>query len=63
MSRPVYRARDLRIVDGNTPEWEGGYTVETADEEIVAGPFASKDDAKTAKRELVAGVALTRSSG
>jgi hypothetical protein len=50
----TYTARQLRIVDNNTRDFDGGYTVEHADL-IVAGPYACKDDAKQAKRDIVAG--------
>lgn len=51
----IYRARDLKIYDNGY----GGYPVEF-DGEIVAGPYAAKCDAQTAKRELVAGVPLSQ---
>lgn len=51
----TYKARDLQIVNNNTREFEGGYSVELADGTIVAGPYASKIDAKQAKADLVAG--------
>jgi hypothetical protein len=50
----TYRPRDLRIVNNNTRDWDGGYTVEYGDV-IVAGPYASKDDARQAKTDLIAG--------
>lgn len=50
----TYSARELRVVDNNTRDYEGGYTVERGNV-IVAGPYASKTDAKQAKADLVAG--------
>ena len=49
-----YSTRNLRIVDGNRRDWDGGYTVEYGDL-IVAGPFAAKVDAQAAKVALIAG--------
>jgi hypothetical protein len=51
----TYSTRDLRIVNNNTRDYYGGYSVETRDGSIVAGPYASRDDAKQAKADLIAG--------
>jgi hypothetical protein len=51
----AYAARQLRIVDNNTADFDGGYSVELADGTIVAGPYATKTDAKQAKADIVAG--------
>ena len=56
-----YTARELRIVSNVTREFDGGYTVEHGDV-IVAGPYASKLDAKQAKADLIAGRSV-RSAG
>lgn len=52
-SRP--RARDLRIVDNRTAEFDGGFSVELADGSVLAGPYAVRDDATQAKADLLAG--------
>ena len=49
----TYKARDLRIVSNVTRDYDGGYSVELADGSIVAGPYATREDAKTAKRALI----------
>jgi hypothetical protein len=49
-----FRARDLRIVSNRTREYDGGYSVETADGTVQAGPYACREDAAQAKRDLVA---------
>ena len=51
----TYRARDLRVVNNNTADFDGGYSVELRDGTIVAGPYAAKVDAQQAKRDLIAG--------
>jgi hypothetical protein len=53
---PTYNARQLRVVSNVTQDWYGGYTVELGDSGyILAGPYATKQDAQQAKRDLVAG--------
>lgn len=51
---PSYSRRDLRVVNNATRDWDGGFTVEY-DDLILAGPYASKDDAKAAKEALLDG--------
>ena len=51
----TYKARDLRVVSNVTRDYDGGYSVELKDGSVVAGPYASKDDARRAKADLVAG--------
>jgi hypothetical protein len=51
----TYSARDLRIVNNNTREFHGGFSVELRDGSVLAGPCADRDDAKQAKLDLVAG--------
>ncbi len=46
---------ELRVVSNVTREYDGGWSVETADGSVVAGPYATKDDAQRAKRDLIAG--------
>lgn len=53
--RITFKARDLRIVNNNTREFMGGFSVETSDGGVVAGPYAVKVDAVQAKADLVAG--------
>jgi hypothetical protein len=55
MKSTTYTARQLRIVNNNTADFDGGYSIELADGSIVAGPYATKDDAKTAKADIIAG--------
>lgn len=55
--RGEYRANQLKIVDNNTPAFQGGYSVEVGDW-IIAGPYAAKGDAQRAKRAIVAGVSV-----
>ena len=54
MTQQRYRTTQLRIVSNVTRDYDGGYTVEHGDL-IVAGPYATKEDAKQAKADLVAG--------
>lgn len=51
----AYTFRDLRIVNNNTRDYMGGYSVELSDGSVVAGPYATKCDAKQAKADLIAG--------
>jgi hypothetical protein len=55
MSAERYSARELRVVSNVTADYDGGHSVELADGTILAGPYASRDDAKEAKADLVAG--------
>ena len=50
----TYRPRDLRVVSNVTQDYDGGFSVEAGDL-IVAGPYATKEDAKRAKADLIAG--------
>lgn len=54
-AEPKYKAHDLRVVSNVTREYDGGYSVELADGSVVAGPYATKPDAKQAKADFVAG--------
>lgn len=61
----TFKARDLRVVDNTTADWDGGFTVESGpkdDPTIEAGPFAAKADAKLAKQDLVTTGVCTRRS-
>lgn len=53
--RPTYRARDLRIVSNETADYSGGYSVELRDGSVIAGPYAARVDAVSAKAALVSG--------
>ena len=50
-----FKASELRVVDNNTAEYMGGFSVETRDGTVQAGPYAVKGDAREAKADLVAG--------
>lgn len=54
-NQPTYTARELRVVSNVTADYDGGYSVELSDGSVVAGPYATKADAKQAKADLVAG--------
>lgn len=54
-NRPTYKASELRVVNNNTRDFMGGYSVETRDGSVVAGPYAVKITATEAKADLVAG--------
>lgn len=55
MNSIAYTTRTLRIVNNNTPGYYGGFSVELSDGSVVAGPYATKDAAKQAKVDLIAG--------
>lgn len=59
MPEERYSARDLRVVSNVTREYDGGYTVELCDGLILAGPYPTKEMAKEAKAQLVAGKPIT----
>jgi hypothetical protein len=54
VDHPKWNQRNLRIVDNNTRDYWGGFSVEHGDW-VVAGPYAAKCDAVEAKRCLIAG--------
>lgn len=51
-----YKPSELRVVSNVTRDYDGGYSVELRDGTVVAGPYASRDDAKVAKTLLVRGL-------
>lgn len=50
-----FRARELSVVSNVTAGFYGGFTVELSDGSVMAGPYATKPDARQAKVDLVAG--------